>query len=79
MGQLKDVPRDRNAIAGFYGTKTVEHYKNKPGLWSEKRERQATTAQLGTLSPESELKSAVVKTKTSMLKKVFSRRKTVAS
>jgi hypothetical protein len=65
-------------LKGFYGTKTSEYYKNKPGLRSEKKARRTPVAHLGTVADESESNPAVEETKGSKLKKVFSRRKTVA-
>jgi hypothetical protein len=64
-------------LNGFYGTKTSEYYRNKPGLRGGKKDRHATVAQLSTVQ-EDEQSPATEESKTSKLKKVFSRRGTVA-
>ena len=63
-------------LQGFYGTKTSEVYKSRPGLRSTRPKRQTAT-QLGSVD-EAEGTAVAVdhQVKTSALKKIFTRRKT---
>lgn len=74
-------------LRGFYGTKTLETYLTQPGSRSVERkdtDRRATVAKLQTL-PDSESRATELpgedtanQTKTSRLKRAFTRRKSVA-
>ena len=72
-------------LNGFYGTKTKEHYLNKKSLGEERKERKemerranlAKTQALSSVPEEDELREEPEESKSSRLKRVFSRRSTV--
>ena len=63
-------------LPGFYGTKTAEYYKNKPGLLDDRRKR-AAAARLNAV-PEEGTPKPPEQSKGDKLRQMFTRRKTVA-